>query len=76
MIIEFSPSSITRWICSRNCGELVRVLRLPVKFIRFCDVEGASRCGFIGIGHVCLPLGTAEADVEWWSVKRAAGGEL
>ncbi len=34
MIIEFSPSSITRWICSRNCGELVRVLRLPVKFIR------------------------------------------
>lgn len=33
MIIEFSPSSITRWICE-NCGELVRVLWLPVKFIR------------------------------------------
>lgn len=42
----------------------------------FCDVGGASRCGFIGVGHVCLPSGTAEADVEWWSVKRAAGGEL
>lgn len=34
MIIEFSPSSITHWICSRNCGELLEVLRLPAKFIR------------------------------------------
>ncbi len=39
----------------------------------FGGVRGASRCGFIGIGHVCLPSGTAEADVEWALWKEQLG---
>lgn len=39
----------------------------------FGDVGGAWRCGFTGVGRVCLPSGTAEADVESGFVKRAAG---
>lgn len=62
MIIEFSASSITR----RNCGELVRVVRLPAKFIRSVALGRESRAVvFLASGVFVFLWGTAEAEARW-----------
>lgn len=75
MIIEFSPSSITRCIRSRNCGELVRVLWLPAKFIRSAALR--ERCAVVVLAStVFVFLREQLRRMQDGSVKRAAGGEL